>query len=261
MRWGAVIAAGGSAGPSLTRETGTSIKALTRFAGRTSLARTLEAIGPVVPEVVTVGAPELAAHVDQGRWVREVGSSVDNVLAGLGELSPQVDAVMLLPADSPLLTAAAISRFQDQVESHFGVQERWFASTSAFLHDFRMAFPEAPVRAVRFAEGRLVASGLYAASPVALRSAVDALRPLVHSRKSQARFLAKLGLYNLFRFAIGRFSVSDVPSLGRRVLGSEAALFTGADPATCLDFDCVEDYRAIQAIIERTEPQTLRVER
>lgn len=258
MKWGAVIAAGGTVGPDLAEVIGSQSKALARFAGITSLERTLKALAEAgLDEVVTVGPEALVPHVTHGEWILESGSSLDNVLLGVDRL--RADAVLMLPADTPLFTGESLMQFLQVIESRTAAGP-WFAAAASELSVFRAQFPEAPVQAVRLREGRMVVSGMYAATPDALSGAVARLKPLIGARKSQLGVVARIGPAPLIKFLLGRLTARDVEMTAEKILGSPGILVADAHPATCLDVDTIEDYHAVQAIVARTELPTVRVE-
>lgn len=258
MKWGAVIAAGGRVEADLAAVIGSESKALARFNGVTSLSRTLTAVREAVIEhAVTIGPAALREHVTHGEWVQQAQSALDNVMLGVNRLD--VEAILMLPADTPLFTAESLSHFCQAIEAR-APQSNWFAAAASPLPEFKRLFPEAPVQAVRLREGRMVVSGMYAATPKAMTDAVARVRPLIGARKSQLQVISRIGPAAILKFLTGRLTGFDVEAIAERLLGPPGILVPDAHPATCLDIDTIADFHAVQAIVARTEPTTVRVE-
>ncbi|MBV6458040.1 MAG: hypothetical protein HONBIEJF_01162 [Fimbriimonadaceae bacterium] len=258
MKWGAVIAAGGTVEPELAAALGSDSKALARFNGVTSLERTLAAVRDAgLGESVTVGPAALREHVVHGEWAMQAESALDNILLGISRID--AEAVLMMPADTPLFSAESLTHFTDRIRDRDPAGD-WFAAGASPLPDFTRLYPEAPVQAVRLREGRMVVSGMYAATPSALRNAVDRVRPLIGARKSQLQVISRIGPAAILKFLFGRLASTDVEAVAGRLLGAQAILIPDVHPATCLDVDTIADYHAVQAIVARTEPTTVRVE-
>lgn len=248
MRWGVVVAAGGRVDSDLARVIGSERKALARLAGRTSLAWTLDAVAQAeLGPCVTVSGSEVAPEVLHGEFVAEVGSAVDNARLGLETLPGDVEAVLFIPADTPLMEGSMLREFAEAVSRRIE-SRRWCAAGLTPASIFREAYPTAEFRALRLREGPHLSGALYAASPEGLRAALDLASSMRRSRKSQLAMAWKLGPLNMLRYVSGRVSLRQAESIVGGVMESHAILVSGCHPATCLDFDTVEDWRHLQEV-------------
>lgn len=105
-RYAAVVLAGGAG-----RRLGGAGKPVLAVAGRPMLHRVLAAVAGADPRVV-VGPDTLPVPAGVARTQEHPpgGGPVPAVAAGLAALPPEVDQVVLLAADLPLLTRAAVAR-------------------------------------------------------------------------------------------------------------------------------------------------------
>ncbi|MBX7135326.1 MAG: NTP transferase domain-containing protein [Fimbriimonadaceae bacterium] len=249
MRWGVVVAAGGHADPDLAHAMGTTRKALARFGEVTSLELTLDAVRQTgFDACVTVSGLDVQHAVSHGEFLPEGQSAIDNARLGLEALGSEVEAVLFIPADSPLLDAEMLTSFTGAVAKRASL-ERWYSTGLSPLEGFRASFPEAETQALKLREGKYLSGALYAASPAGLIHALDLLTAMRRNRKSQAAMAWKLGPVNLARYVLGRISLADAERIVGKALGGQAVIVPDAHPATCLDFDTVADFEAIQRIL------------
>jgi CTP:molybdopterin cytidylyltransferase MocA len=256
MNWGIVIAAGGSVEPDLGRAIGAPRKALARIGNKTSLAWTLEAVATAdLGPCVTVTGPDVASEVLHGTFVAEGESAIDNARIGLEALPSTLDAVLFIPADTPLMTGGMLRAFAENVVQR-AQADRWCAAGLTPAHRFREVYPEATFRALRLREGPQLSGALYAASPAGLRAALDLAGSIRRSRKNQLAMAWKLGPFAMLRYLSGRVSMPTAEAILGRLMESQAILVPDCHPATCLDFDTVEDWRYVLLAFESRDPPT-----
>lgn len=228
---------------------GTTRKALARFGQVTSLGLTLEAVRKAgFDSCVTVSGLDVKPEVSHGEFLPEGQSAIDNARLGLEALGSEVEAVLFIPADSPLLDAEMLLSFTKAVAVRAD-HERWYSTGLSPLSGFSERFPEAEVQSLKLREGKFLSGALYATSPAGLIHALDLLTAMRRNRKSQAAMAWKLGPFNLARYALGRVSLSDAERIVGRALGGQAVIVPDAHPATCLDFDTVADFEVIQRML------------
>lgn len=241
---------------------GTPRKALARFGDRTSLSRTLEAIQEAGFErCVVVGGEDAGPEVTHGSLVLEVGGAVANARAGVEALGEGIDAVVFLPADTPLMRGPMLRAFVEFVEMRVdGLAAadaapeggRWYAAGLCRMMDFIAAYPEAEVEAMHLRGDSMVAGALYAASPAGFAHAFDLIDAMQRSRKSQVRMAMRLGLWNMIRYFLRLLDLRDGERIVGRALQGSVFLATDSHPATCLDFDSVQDVEAIRQVLARS---------
>lgn len=249
MKWGVVIAAGGVESGELAQSMGTPRKALADFGGQTSLQRTLAAVQAAgFTDVITVSGPEVAGECGFGKFAPEGATASDNLAIGVRALR-DCDAFLTLPADSPLLTAESLTAFVASIGTP--VRREWFAVGMSPIEAFRAEFPDCPVTGIKFREGEFVTGALYACS----RSGFEQIHPMIEgargNRKNQLKLAARLGLGTLLRFKMGRLTIPIAQGAMERLLQGQVILDTTAAPCTCMDFDDVAEFRAVQSALAR----------
>jgi molybdopterin-guanine dinucleotide biosynthesis protein A len=250
MKWGVVVAAGGHAKPELAREMGHGVKGLARFGDRTSLGHLLHAVARAgLAEVVTVGPETVRDEVCHGEWISEGVNAIDNVRLGLLALPAEVDAALLLPADSPLITEEMLLPFIEFIEGH-APSSPWCGAGICPAREFERTFPGVPLRTIGLREGKFVSGGLFAARPDAIHNAITVLTHLRRSRNSQFAMVRRLGLWNLVRYVLGRVRIAEAEHIVGSAFSARALIHAAAHPATCMDFDTVEEYRWLQRWFE-----------
>lgn len=250
MTWGTVVVAGGRVDEALAQAIGSDRKCLAVVEGRTCLDRVLAAcaeaaLGPVA--VVTgddawkEGMP--AVHVpDHER-------QIDNARAGVAAV-PEADAVLLLPADAPFLSAAGLRAFVAGIEAR-PRGERWLAAGLCPVDVYRGAFPECPKPSLRLRDGRWHSGAYFAASRAGFEQATGVVAGFSEDRRSQVKMAVRLGIANAFKFATGRFSLADGERVLESVFGCQVLLVPGADPESVVDIDDPKEYAQVLQAAKR----------
>lgn len=249
MKWGVVVAAGGYADPELASAIGTSRKALASISGRTSLEYTLSAVSAAgFSECVTVGGEEIRPFVEHGEFALEGETAVDNVLIGIERLQG-VEAVLLLPSDSPLMTGEMLAHFVEKVSSRAD-GDRWFSAGLASASDFAAAFPSVENQSIKLRKERYVSGALYATTPAGLQQAAHIFREARRSRKNQFKLVLQFGVGSVIKYFARQIDLPGAEQALSRGLGGPALLIPDCHPATCMDFDTAEEFEAIRRHLE-----------
>jgi hypothetical protein len=164
-----------------------------------------------------------------------------------------VDAALLLPADSPLITEEMLLPFMEFVEGQAPTSP-WCGAGICPARTFAQTFPQAPMRTIGLREGKFVSGGLFAASPEAIHNAITVLTQMRHSRNSQFAMVRRLGLWNLVRYLLRWVRVADAERIIGHALSARAIIHPSVHPATCMDFDTVQEYRCLQRWFELRHP-------
>lgn len=262
----AVLIAGGFAPPELAQLTGHSRKGLFRFEGQPlvqRVARVLLASG--IGRVAIVGSELLMAHLseDPSRllFTLEGEEPIENLLRGIERLGLPDEAHFLHCAvDLPMLTQHALCDWLEATppECDFAV---------GFIPDtaFERQFPGAPYKAVRFREGYFLNASMSLMRVSFLKAHAHQLQRLARTRKSLPRFTFHLaswlgvrfltmGIPTFARFATGRLSLYELPTLAQRALGIRLHIYPSAMPELAFDIDTVDDYRYAQAWLRAQNP-------
>lgn len=243
MKWGVVVAAGGLIKDPLASAIGTPRKALATIGGRTCLERTLDAVRDAELDVcVTVSGDDVEPHVHHGKFVCEGEGQIENARIAVEELPP-VDAVLFLPADSPLLSASSLKKFVSDVEARVDEgQKRWLATGLTTVKEFRAEFPNIAVQPIRLQDGDFLSGALYATSPDGFMHAIKVIDDMSKSRKNQAALLMKLGVWTVIRYLMHRVSIKDAEEKCVKIFEGQAIIVTGCEPSMAADIDDVSDF-------------------
>lgn len=245
MKWGVVVAAGGLVKDPLATSLGTPRKALAMVQGRSCLARTLDAVsGFRTSDCVVVSGEDVQSQVHHGRLVLEGDSQIENAKRAVEALG-MVDAVLFLPADTPLLSAEMLDHFASEVERRAS-SERWLAAGVTTLGEFKEILPRSPVQPVNLKDGSFLSGALYAASPSAFFHAISLLGEMSQSRKNQFAMIVKLGVWSVVRYLLHRVTVEEAEQRLGKAFDAQAIIVTGCHPLSAADIDDVADYDEIR---------------
>lgn len=247
MKWGVVVAAGGLVKDPLASALGTPRKALAIVRGRPSLEWTLDAVRDAgFADCVVVSGDDVAPHVHYGRLVAEGDRQVENARLAV-EALPEADAILFLPADSPLLTGAMLASFREQVSQRVKPgADRWFAAGITAVEEFKKEFPRMAATTINLKDGAFVSGALYAASRQGFFHALSAIETMSESRKNQVAMLLKLGPWTVVRYLMHRISIADAEDRLGRLFEGQAVIVTGCDPRSAADIDDVASYDEIK---------------
>lgn len=254
MRWGVVVAAGGLVKDPLASAIGTPRKALAMVKGRSSLARTLDAVRDAgLVECVVVSGDDVEPHVHFGRLVLEGSGQIENARRAVEALQ-DVDSILFLPADTALLTAEMLTQFVAQVgEKIKGVGHKWFAAGVTTHAEFQALFPRMVTHPINLKDGAFLSGALYAASREGFLHAIGILEVMSHSRKNQLGMLVRLGPWTLLRYFMHRVTVAEAEERLGRLFDGQAIVITGCDPLMAADIDDVADYDEVRIFANLTE--------
>jgi len=248
-----VLAGGGADGVSALDPPAN--KAFVRIAGTPLVARVLSALRatPRIERIVVV-AP--AGARDDGALaladeVRDAGPRMlDSLAAGLAGAPPD-DAVLIVPADLPVLSVAAVDEFLDalagrELDVAYAILERR-------LHEAR--YPQVPHTWARLRDGTYCGGGLTALRPRALARLGTFLDALGAARKSPLRLAGLFGWDVLVRFGIGNLRVSDAERRATALLGVPAGAIRCTHPEVAVNVDRPSDVALANELADPT-PKT-----
>ena len=237
MRWNAVVLAG-SRGPEdpVARAAGVSHKAFAEVAGRTMIARVIDALAaaPRVGDIAVViepSAPELPAGVSR---IDAAPTPSLSALAGFEATEPPV---LLTTADHPLLTPEMIEHFLAAAEAAGGD----VAAGVALRPEVEAARSAARRTYLRFRDGDASGCNLFALATPGARRALSFWRRLEAERKRPWRMAWALGPGVLARYALGRLSMADAAEAVGRACDCRAAMLTLPFGEAAHDVDRPED--------------------
>lgn len=235
------------------RESGHRNRALVRFGGRASIWRILEALREAgIEHCATVGPDELRPSVQYGTLLEEQpGGAMANAWHGAQSLFDCSDALLFFPADTPLVTGPMIRQFLERVESRIvgGQAGAWFGAGLCPTPLFLQEFPNCPARSLRLRESRFVSGGLFATNRQGLEQGMSLFSEIRGNRKSIAKMAWRIGPIPFLLYACGFLTMQRAERVLSKTLGGQVVLDPTAHPATCMDFDTVQEYRALRAVL------------
>ncbi len=254
-RTAAVVLAGGARDAVAALEPGAPNKAFVRVAGRTLLARTLDAIDatPALGPVVVVaprsarGRPELATSSASGepRDVRDDGPTMtESLRSGLRGFDPDA-LVFVCASDLPILDRTAIDDFLARALASNA--DLVYATVERSAHEAR--FPEVPHTWATLRDGTFCGGGCIAMRPRVLPALEAVLGALGAARKNPLRLAGIFGLPTLLRYATKRLTIAQVERRASRILRAPAAVAVCAYPQIAVNVDRTGDVALAERLL------------
>jgi GTP:adenosylcobinamide-phosphate guanylyltransferase len=257
-RVAALILAGGRLGADLeTVAEGATNRALIPLAGRPMLEYVLDAVragmadfggGRVLVAGDGVLVPAGCVSVPGGE------SMVDTLLNGAAALGPYETRMLVVTADAPFLTGAAVGDFLARAAALGpGVQ---FAYAIVEAARCRARFPEMKRTTLRVAEGEYTGGCLALLDPGFLLAKENVLRAAYANRKSVPALARMLGPSLIGRLLLSRAFPGALPipvlerAVGRLLGGAEARAVVSPHPEVGADVDKAEDVRIARRLLE-----------
>lgn len=248
----AVVLAGGPPAPELT---GSALpKAFAAVGSATMVERVLAALrgAPRIRRIALVGPVPLPLAVASAAVaVPPRGGVLENLAAGLAGLNDTAEPadgapVLVVAADVPLLTSAAVAAFLDAAEGAdadavYAIVPR--AEVDRVAPGIRKTF-------VRLADGVFTGGSLVLLRPGAFERARPLIERAVRARKRPWELARLFGLATILGLATGRLRIA---ALERRaeVLGLRARAVVSQDAGVALDVDTSEMLEFVRASLQR----------
>ncbi len=262
----AVVIAGGRVPSSLSEAAGHSVKGLFQFGGTTLIVRVLHALERSGVERIAVVGSELLLHAlpplnVELQFATEGNDPVENLLRGVERLGlSSQERLVHCAVDLPMLTGEAVCALIKAAPPDADVVMGWTPEQA-----FVKAFPNAPYRALQFAEGRFLSASVSLLRVGFLEAQTPLLRRLARARKSAPKVaftlvrafhhhLITTGLPLTARFLTGRLSLRHVETLSTRLLNAKLHCYLNAAPELAYDVDDESDYRYAQAWLQGILP-------
>jgi molybdopterin-guanine dinucleotide biosynthesis protein A len=245
----AVVLAGGAPDEVSVLTPGAANKAFVPIAGRTLVARTLDALrsSPDVGRLVVVAPPathrdEALAAADECRAAGETMSA--SLHAGLCDFPPE-ELVLVSASDLPVLSASAVAEFLALARR--ADADIAYACVERRTHLAR--FPEVPHTWARFRDGTYCGGGVVAMRPRALERLDVFLGRLGAARKNPLRLAAIFGVPTLARYALRRLTIADAERRGCALIGVRLAAAICTHPEIAVNVDRASDVALAERLI------------
>lgn len=231
-----IVLAGGDASDALARTVGAPAKALVPLKGRPLGAYVLDALRAArhVGDVHWVGALDAAMRRRVDRVVPGGPRLVDSLALGVGAAcgDDPDERVLLVSADLPWLTGAAVDRF---VEAAGRTHDLVYPVVARDVYE--RAFPDLPRTWVRLAGTDVTGGNLVVARAQALRTLLPWIDLATRDRKSPLRLAARLGPATLWALLTGRASLPKLEARVSRLVGLSLHALPSDDPVLACDVD------------------------
>lgn len=237
----AILPAGGRIDGAFADETGTEIKALIRFDGRTLLERAIRAIRESgrVSRIVVVGPEELRrSSVEADALIPDSGSGPENHRRGLEWLRPSTERVLILTTDLPFVRPESITAFIDSCPPDIDI-----CLPVLRREAFESEYPGSPATWVRLRDGEWTLASAALITPVALDSQCAHIDRVFALRKSNLALARLLGPAFILRYLTRGLRIEDVEEKCRQIVGCSGAAVPDCPPDLAFDIDLPEEYR------------------
>lgn len=244
--WAVVIPAGGLVPDPLAAAIGTPRKALATVEGKTCVEWCVLAVSEAgFRNIAVVSGEDVREKVGPDHWVLEQSGQIENVSAGVAKF-PDTHKFLFLPADTPMLTPQGITHFVQQVEARTDqASDQWLAAGLCPYKTFLQAFPGFVSPHIKLKEGDFMSGAYFAVGRSGFDRAVELVKVLSQSRKSQLKMLLRLGVWPLLQYFLHQI---DLPGAERRLskaFGATAVIVPDCDPHAMADIDTVEDFHHV----------------
>ena len=245
-----VLAGTRPGGDPLARDLGVAHKGLIEIAATPILERVILALRAAGMSRVLVSAddPEVVALAHNlGAEICPPASGPSESVATAFDMAGA--PLVVTTADHALLQPAWITELVDTTRAGADL-----SIMMARRQNIERALPGTQRTYLRFADGEWSGCNLfYLATPQA-RAALATWRAVEADRKRPWKLVSRLGLPNLFAYALGRLTLEDgLARLGRRI-GVDAGLVRASDGRAAIDVDKPRDLDDVLALIAREQP-------
>lgn len=234
-----MITAGGRVGPEYAALAKTEIKALAPVRGKTSLARTLDAVAACnLARVAVVGGEDVRTAC-----VKRVERIIDEGLTGGANVMRALRAwnddapLLYLTSDLPYITSAALHDFITRVPNDaicMPLCEHAAYSTR---------FPGAPAAGITLAGVCVVNGGAFYLPSGSARRVERIAMQLFDARKAAWRMARVLGPAFFVKLALQRLSIAELERRAASAFGVPALALRHCAPELAFDVDTLGDYR------------------
>jgi hypothetical protein len=243
----AILPAGGRILGDVTREAGTSVKALLEFGRMTVLEQTLRTLRATgrTRRAVVVGPAEIAPYTKglADAVLPETHSGPGNIMRGLEWLRARADGsdperVLILTTDLPFLTPEAVRGFLDvcpaQLDLCVPIIER---------HEFELRFPRSAARYVRLRDGEWMIGCAFLINPAVVLRNISMVERVFAARRNKLSMARLLGPRFVWRFLTRCLTIGQIERKCLEIIGCSGGAIRGCAPELGFDIDYPQDYR------------------
>jgi molybdopterin-guanine dinucleotide biosynthesis protein A len=245
---GAVVLAGGQADAAFQAAAGVENRALAKIGGRPMAQYVLDALAAAhtITRVVLVGDVQMEALGPVAERVEPAGDLFSNIERGL-RASVGCDAVLLVTADIPFITAEAIDAFVTD----------GLACGAALCYPAipraanEAAFPEMRRTYATVREGTFTGGNTVLVRPDVLLSQAAIVREAYAMRKKPWQLARRLGPLVIAKFLLRRLRIIDAEAAAGRILGASVRVLVTPHASLGADVDKPEDLAVARSRLGR----------
>jgi len=242
----AIILAGGENSEPLSRFSSQSYEAMIEIAGKPMVTFVADALAaaPQVDRIFIMGPVKQLANcnfpanvtlVEGGRTI------VETIKLGMEALCHQ-RKVLVVTADIPLLTPAAIDHFLSQcAEVEVDLYYPIVSQETNNRH-----YPGNKRTYVRFTDGTYTGGNVFLVNPAIVPRCLSIAGELIDNRKNPFKLCCLLGWGFVFNFVIGRLSLNKVKERVADLLGITGAVIQSPYPELGIDVDKPSDLELVR---------------
>lgn len=203
---------------------------------------------PAIEDLAVVGPPAVTEIFAEEKRVRAVPAGdglMENVARGLTAF-PDADQVLVVTADIPLLTAAAVTDFLERCGNRR--EDIYYPIVEENTVNSR--YPQVKRTYVRLREGRFTGGNLVLFRPAVFPRCRAKGEEFTAYRKQPLKLAGVLGVTFLLRFVTGRLGLSDAENKVTTLLGISGRAVITPFPEIAVDVDKPSDLVLARASIE-----------
>jgi len=242
----AIILAGGENSEHLSRFSSQSYEAMIEIAGKPMVTFVADALAatPQVERIFIMGPVKQLANCDfpENVILVEGGSTITQTIQlGMDALGHK-RKVLVVTADIPLLTPAALEHFLNQcAETNVDLYYPIVSKETNNRH-----YPGNKRTYVRFRDGTYTGGNVFLVNPMIVPQCLSVASELIDNRKNPFKLCCLLGWGFVLSFLIGRLSLSKVKERVADLLGITGTVVQSPYPELGIDVDKPSDLELVR---------------
>ena len=251
MRVDALVIAGGSS-DKLQKGSAVAKEALIPIGNKVMVEYVMDALEctPGIDKIAVVGPDELQsifAHKERLIIAKEGESAIDSVINGLELLKPQ-DRLLILTADIPLITQAAISGFLELCQDPS--IDLYYPIVPKEANDAK--YPGIKRTYVTLKDGIYTGGNAFLVNPNIIYDRIETGKRLVKLRKSPLALSSLIGWKFILKLLTKRLTIKEIEEKFSNLLDLKGKAIISPYPEIGIDVDKLSDLQFVNDIFEKS---------